>query len=114
MSREQLILRVLSMLSGVELTRLRSSMMDDEEWARVTATMGRFMNEASFIGDGNRLIIDDTSFQTPSSLRASARRYVRLYGRPSLIMVDYLQLIRSPDQRTERRKLRKYPARLRR
>ncbi len=83
---------------GVELTRLRSSMMDDEEWARVTATMGRFMNEASFIGDGNRLIIDDTSFQTPSSLRASARRYVRLYGRPSLIMVDYLQLIRSPDQ----------------
>lgn len=56
------------------------------------------MNEASFIGDGNRLIIDDTSFQTPSSLRASARRYVRLYGRPSLIMVDYLQLIRSPDQ----------------
>ncbi|EOC2423775.1 SPI-7-type island replicative DNA helicase [Escherichia coli] len=98
MSREQLILRFLSMLSRVELTRLRSSMMDDEEWARVTATMGRFMNEASFIGDGNRLIIDDTSFQTPSSLRASARRYVRLYGRPSLIMVDYLQLIRSPDQ----------------
>ncbi|HAU9261691.1 TPA: replicative DNA helicase, partial [Escherichia coli] len=98
MSREQLILRTLSMLSRVELTRLRSSMMDDEEWARLTATMGEFMQEGTFAGEGNRLIIDDTSSQTPSSLRASARRYVRLYGRPSLIMVDYLQLIRSPDQ----------------
>ncbi|HAN6590639.1 TPA: replicative DNA helicase, partial [Escherichia coli] len=89
MSREQLILRTLSMLSRVELTRLRSSMMDDEEWARLTATMGEFMQEGTFAGEGNRLIIDDTSSQTPSSLRASARRYVRLYGRPSLIMVDY-------------------------
>lgn len=45
MSGEQLILRTLSMLSRVELTRLRSSMMDDEEWARLTATMGEFMQE---------------------------------------------------------------------
>ncbi|NGI91295.1 DnaB-like helicase C-terminal domain-containing protein, partial [Escherichia coli] len=46
---------------------------------------------------GERLIIDDCSQQTPSSLRASARRYTRLYGKPALIMVDYLQLIRAPE-----------------
>ena len=54
MSREQLILRTLSMLSRVELTRLRSSMMDDEEWARLTATMGEFMQEGTFAGEGTR------------------------------------------------------------
>ncbi|MBJ4549934.1 replicative DNA helicase, partial [Salmonella enterica subsp. enterica serovar Derby] len=42
--------------------------------------------------------IDDTSYQTPATLRARTRRYVRKYGNPALIMVDYLQLIRSPEQ----------------
>ena len=51
----------------------------------------------------DKLIIDDTSYQTPATLRARARRYVRKYGSPSLIMVDYLQLMTAPgmENRTQ-------------
>ncbi|MCV5824445.1 DnaB helicase C-terminal domain-containing protein, partial [Escherichia coli] len=64
----------------------------DEEWARLSLAM------KEIIEWNNRLIIDDTSYQTPATLRARTRRYVRKYGNPALIMVDYLQLIRSPEQ----------------
>ncbi|CGT98630.1 SPI-7-type island replicative DNA helicase [Escherichia coli] len=92
MPSEQLMMRLLAMEGRVELSRLRSGNMDDEDWARVSAATGRIIEWK------NRLIIDDTSYQTPATLRARARRYVRKYGRPSLIMLDYLQLVRSPGQ----------------
>ena len=92
MPSEQLMMRLLAMEGRVELSRLRSGNMDDEDWARVSAATGRIIEWK------NRLIIDDTSYQTPATLRVRARRYVRKYGRPSLIMLDYLQLVRSPGQ----------------
>lgn len=92
MPSEQLMMRLLAMEGRVELSRLRSGNMDDEDWARVSEATGRIIEWK------NRLIIDDTSYQTPATLRARARRYVRKYGRPSLIMLDYLQLVRSPEQ----------------
>ncbi|MGP0838117.1 DnaB-like helicase C-terminal domain-containing protein, partial [Serratia sp. CY85251] len=45
-----------------------------------------------------RLIIDDDSYLTPALLRSRSRRYTRLYGKPALVMVDYLQLMRCPGQ----------------
>ncbi|WP_448512528.1 replicative DNA helicase [Photorhabdus laumondii] len=92
MPMDQLLMRMVSMLERVPLERLRSGLMDDEDWARVSRAM------ETLIQWENRLIIDDSSYQTPALLRARARRNVRKYGRPSLIMVDYLQLIRSPEQ----------------
>lgn len=92
MPAEQLMMRLLAMEGRVELSRLRSGNMGDEDWARVSEATGRIIEWQ------NRLIIDDTSYQTPATLRARARRYVRKYGRPSLIMLDYLQLVRSPEQ----------------
>ena len=97
MPKEQLILRMLSMLGRVELNHLRSGNMDDEDWARVSSAVGMALGDGGMGSLGERLIIDDCSQQTPSSLRASARRYTRLYGKPALIMVDYLQLIRAPE-----------------
>lgn len=92
MTEEQLSMRLMSMEGRVELTRLRSASLGDEEWARLSQAM------KEIIQWNNRLIIDDTSYQTPATLRARTRRYVRKYGNPSLIMVDYLQLICSPEQ----------------
>ncbi|MFD1802150.1 SPI-7-type island replicative DNA helicase [Mixta tenebrionis] len=92
MPAEQLSMRLMAMLGRVELSRLRSGEMGDEEWARLSAAM------SEIVAWNNRLVIDDTSYQTPSTLRARVRRYVRKYGKPSLIMVDYLQLMRSPEQ----------------
>lgn len=88
----QLMMRLVSMDSGVELNRLRSGDLDDEHWARLSDSMSRFSEL------DKRLIIDDNSQQTPALLRARARRYRRRYGKPALIMIDYLQLMRSPEQ----------------
>jgi len=92
MPTEQLIMRLVSMESRVELSRLRSGELEDEDWARISQAMSDFAQW------NNKLIIDDNSFQTPSLLRSRARRYVRKYGQPSLIIIDYLQLMRSPAQ----------------
>lgn len=97
MPKGQLILRMLSMLGRVELNHLRSGNMDDEDWLRVSSAVGMALGDGGMGSLGERIIIDDCCEQTPSSLRAGARRYTRLYGKPSLIMVDYLQLIRAPE-----------------
>lgn len=89
---EQLTMRLMSMEGGGELTRIRSAELRDEEWARLAQAMSEILKW------NNRLIIDDASYQTPASLRSRTRRYVRKYGVPSLIMIDYLQLVRSPGQ----------------
>ncbi|NIG21227.1 replicative DNA helicase [Pantoea sp. Al-1710] len=91
MPTDQLTMRMLSMRSRVDLTNLRNGNLSDEDWGRIS----QGANEMASWRD--RLIIDDNSSQTPATLRTRARRYVRKYGKPSLIMVDYLQLMRCPD-----------------
>ena len=54
MPSEQLMMRLLAMEGRVELSRLRSGNMDDEDWARVSEATGRIIEWK------NRLIIDDT------------------------------------------------------
>lgn len=91
MPTDQLTMRMLSMRSRVDLTKLRSGNLSDEDWGRIS------QGAAEMAAWRDRLIIDDNSFQTPATLRTRARRYVRKYGKPALIMVDYLQLMRCPD-----------------
>lgn len=91
MPTDQLAMRMLSMRSRVELSNLRSGNLSDEDWGRIS------MGAQEMAEWRERLIIDDNSNQTPATLRTRARRYLRKYGKPSLIMVDYLQLVRCPD-----------------
>lgn len=97
MSTEQLMMRLLAMQSGVPLSHIRSGELDDSDWARLSDAL------AVISQWDNRLLIDDTTLQTPSTLRTRARRYVRKYGQPALIVVDYLQLMHtnSPENRTQ-------------
>ncbi|MEY8772769.1 SPI-7-type island replicative DNA helicase [Erwinia sp. ACCC 02193] len=97
MPTEQLMMRLLSMRSRVELSRLRSGDLGDLEWDLISKGAHELTEWR------NRLIIDDNSAQTPATLRTRARRYIRKYGQPSLIMVDYLQLVRCPgmENRTQ-------------
>lgn len=92
MPREQLLQRLIAVDGRVELSRLRSGQLDDEDWARISKALDRLLPLE------NRLIIDDESYLTPALMRSRARRYTRLYGKPGLIMVDYLQLMRCPGQ----------------
>ncbi|MDN3679063.1 replicative DNA helicase [Vibrio tapetis] len=96
MPAEQLMMRMLASLSRVDQTKIRTGQLDDEDWARISATMGVLMEKKN-------MYIDDSSGLTPTELRSRARRVARDAGGISMIMVDYLQLMRVPglqDNRT--------------
>ena len=87
------LLKKADSLGSVDLTHLKNGQMDDEEWARVSNASSLLMGDLK-----DRLIIDDTGSLTPAMLRIRARRNARRYGHPSVIGLDYLQLMRCPDQ----------------
>ncbi|HAE7081024.1 TPA_asm: replicative DNA helicase [Salmonella enterica subsp. salamae serovar 42:z:1,5] len=90
MSAEQLLLRLVSLIGRVSQTRLRSGDLSDDDWHQIGVSASILMNEWK-----DRLLLDDSGILTPSLLRSRARRSLRQYGLPSLIVVDYLQLMRS-------------------
>ncbi|AIN47472.1 replicative DNA helicase [Candidatus Palibaumannia cicadellinicola] len=96
MSGEQIMIRMLSSLSRVDQTRIRTGRLDDEDWARLSSTMGILLEKRN-------MYIDDSSGLTPTEVRSRARRVFREHNGLSMIMIDYLQLMRVPalaDNRT--------------
>lgn len=93
MPTEQLLMRFTAMLGRVPLQHLRNGDMQDEDWARVSAAMKVLLEDWK-----GRLVIDDSSYMTPTILRSRVRKNIRKYGHPSLILLDYLQLMRCPGQ----------------
>ncbi|MEX9608294.1 DnaB-like helicase C-terminal domain-containing protein, partial [Providencia huaxiensis] len=97
MPGEQIMMRMLASMSRVDQTKIRTGQLDDEDWARISSTMGILLEKRN-------VYIDDSSGLTPTELRSRARRVFRENGGLSLIMVDYLQLMRVPalkDNRTQ-------------
>ncbi|EAR53897.1 replicative DNA helicase [Photobacterium sp. SKA34] len=96
MPAEQIMMRMLASLSRVDQTKIRTGQLDDEDWARISSTMGILMEKKN-------MFIDDSSGLTPTEVRSRARRIARDNGGISMIMIDYLQLMRVPglqDNRT--------------
>lgn len=96
MPTEQLMMRSLASLSRVNQTSIRTGQLDDEDWARLSGTMGLLLEKKN-------IYIDDSSGLTPMDVRSRARRLSREHGGLSPIMIDYLQLMRVPslsDNRT--------------
>lgn len=92
MPAKALVYRLLAILGHIDLSRLLKGRLEEEDWQKLTGAVARMD------GYGTRLVMDDTGNLTPMQLRAKARRAARRYGKPSLIMADYLQLMRSPGQ----------------
>jgi replicative DNA helicase len=96
MPSEQIMMRSLASLSRVDQTRIRTGQLDDEDWARISGTMGILLEKRN-------IYIDDSSGLTPTEVRSRSRRVAREHGGLGLIMIDYLQLMRVPslsDNRT--------------
>ncbi|QIM66600.1 replicative DNA helicase [Mannheimia granulomatis] len=97
MPADQIMMRMLASLSRVDQTKIRTGQIsDDEDTAKISSTM-------AILQKRNNIYIDDSSGLTPTELRSRARRIYRENGGLSLIMVDYLQLMRAPgfaDNRT--------------
>jgi replicative DNA helicase len=86
MSKEQLGDRLLSTEAGVDQQRMRTGWIEEDEWGRIVEASDRIA-EAS-------LWIDDTAGITPTQMRTKARR-LQATMCVDLIIVDYLQLMRT-------------------
>ncbi|MFC4158264.1 replicative DNA helicase [Chitinimonas lacunae] len=95
MSEEQDSDRQLAAHSGVELSKLQAAELDDTDWARLTVATKTINNLQQ--------TIDYRPGLTLAQVRAKARKVKRKQGHLAAIVVDYLQLMRSPgaENRTQ-------------
>ncbi|MFI4847009.1 MAG: replicative DNA helicase [Candidatus Makana argininalis] len=96
MTVEQIMIRMLSSMSRVDQTRIRTGILNDTDWSKISNTIKILLEKKN-------IYIDDSSELTPISLRSRARRVYKENNGLSMIMVDYLQLMRVPslsDNRT--------------
>lgn len=92
MSSMQLMQRILCAEAAVNLSRLRSGAATEENWKAI-------VNASSVLADLD-FYIDDTPSLSILELRAKARRELR-DKKQGLIVVDYLQLMQPPRQRSD-------------
>ncbi|URJ25121.1 replicative DNA helicase [Candidatus Blochmannia ocreatus (nom. nud.)] len=89
MPGDQIVTRMLASLSRVDQIRIRTGRLDDIDKKRIKDSMQLLL-------DRRNIYIDDSSYLTPTELRGRARRLYREHDGLSLIMIDYLQLMRVP------------------
>jgi len=94
MSKEQLVMRMLSSEARVDAHRFRTGYLTREEWQRLAQSIGT-LSEA-------KIFIDDTPGISVMEMRAKARRLAAEQKQIDLVVVDYLQLM-SGSRRTESR-----------
>jgi replicative DNA helicase len=91
--REQ-SLRMLAASSKVNVQRLAAGRVYDKEWPRITQAMEKLIDLPIAFNEQAALTIND--------LRAQSRRASRELGHPSVIVVDYLQLMLAGDTEQNR------------
>jgi replicative DNA helicase len=87
MSKEQLVLRMLCSEAAVDSSKVRTGHLGERDFPKLVEAASRIAEAPLFI--------DDTPALTVSEMRAKARRLHRETPL-SLVVVDYLQLMRSP------------------
>jgi len=86
MSKEQLVLRLLSSVANIDSQRLRTGFLEELDFARIAPAMNDLSEAPVFI--------DDTPNITAMELRTKARRLQAESGL-DLVIVDYLQLMQA-------------------
>ena len=86
MSKEQLVLRMLSSVATIDSQRLRTGFLEEMDFARIAPAMNSLSEAPMFI--------DDTPNISSMELRTKARRLQAEAGL-DLVVVDYLQLMQA-------------------
>jgi replicative DNA helicase len=95
MSKESLVMRMLSSEARVDAHRFRSGFLSRDEWARLAGALGTLAE--------TKIFIDDTPGISVLEMRAKARRLAAEQKKLDLIIVDYLQLMSGSSRRSESR-----------
>jgi len=84
MSKEQLVLRLLSSVTNIDSYNLRSGFLGEMDFPKIADAMGRL--------EQAKIFIDDTASISVMELRTKARR-LKMESGLDLVIVDYLQLM---------------------
>ncbi|WP_116963688.1 replicative DNA helicase [Fastidiosibacter lacustris] len=95
MPAEDIVLRMISSLGRVEQNALRNGRLEDEHWAKITTAM-------EVLSKDFNMHIDDSAGLSPSEMRSRARRVYKEHNGLSMIVVDYLQLMKVPGYENNR------------
>ena len=93
MPSEQLAMRMMSSLGRINQHKVRTGKLADDDWPRLTHSVG-ILSEV-------KMFIDDTPALTPGDLRSRCRRLALEHGL-GLIVIDYLQLMNVPGTKENR------------
>ena len=101
MPTDQLLLRLLSSYGRTSMNNIKTGNISNDSWAH----MVKKINALTYLKDGvvcDKLYIDDSGDITPLELRARARKLHLQHGGLSVIMIDYVQLMRSQTKAANR------------
>lgn len=91
MSAEQLLQRMICAEANLEADRLRTGLLEADDWIKLTEAMASLSKKPIFI--------DDTPGITVNEIKAKAMRLMNEHGgRLGAILIDYLQLVRSGNK----------------
>ncbi|MFC2131114.1 replicative DNA helicase [Bacteroidota bacterium] len=96
MAAIQLVIRLLSAEAKINGNNIRTGNINQKDFAKIAHTIGRIADAP--------IVIDDSASMTIMELRAKSRRLIAEHG-VKMIMVDYLQLMRSPKSESREREI---------
>ncbi len=94
MTARQLVLRMLSALSGIGVSSLRTGFVNNEQMDRIVTSMDKLKKV--------RIYIDDTSFLSVADIRTKARK-MKIEKDIDMLIIDYLQLIQGTGSSSQNR-----------
>lgn len=94
MSAAQLVQRMMSAEQNIDATKLRTGYLADDDWERLTLSVGSLSS--------SNIFIDDSAFLTVQDIAAKSRRLKKEVGL-DMILIDYLQLITGRGKNRENR-----------
>ncbi len=90
MSSEQIIIKIISSLSRIKQSKIKTGKLNYQDWIKISNTI-------SLLEKKKNIFIDDSCTITPNEIRSKTRKIYRENKGLSLVMIDYLQLMKSPS-----------------
>ncbi|QRN40677.1 MAG: replicative DNA helicase [Neisseriaceae bacterium] len=95
MPAHQLATRMISSLAGIELSKLKTGQLQEQDWDKFT-TGFPLLNSSS-------LFIDESGGLSALEIKAKIRRLKRAHPDLSLVVIDYIQLMSSSSGKSDNR-----------
>ncbi len=88
MSSEQIMIKIISSLSRIEQNKIKTGKLNYNDWNKIS-------NIINILKKKKNIFIDDSCTLNPMEIRSKTRRIYKENNGLSLVMIDYLQLMKS-------------------